>query len=453
MPMPKHFQLISTYLFSNITLYSPIKLMLKFNKKSSKKILIINAEMTLKIIKSKATLSDDIAFWLALWRAPNIGPARFMQLLQLFPCLADLFSAKSDTWQKLNLDSIIIEYFNSPDWSGVESDLAWATQPGNAILTYLDPEYPAILREINAAPPLLFIRGDHTQLQMPQIAIVGSRNPTPAGLDNAFQFAHYLADNGWTITSGLAMGIDAASHRGALAGINGKTIAVLGSGIDRIYPTIHRGLSAKIIEQGALVSEFPTGVAPVAKNFPRRNRIISGLSYGVLVVEAATKSGSLITARTAVDQGREVFAVPGSIHNPLARGCHDLLRLGAKLVEKASDICEELGSFMSLQFNANAIENINLNHVNQAKINSVGDRATTTFSVLDLSPEQSNLLDCVDYAPTPVDTLVARSGLTAAEVSSMLLQLELRGVVNAVIGGYMRVPHTPQSGKRKNSEI
>lgn len=385
--------------------------------------------------------SNDMPFWLALWRAPNMGPIRFNQLLQYFPKLSDLFAAGQEKWRQLDLPPSLFQYLNSPDWRGVENDLAWAEQENHFILTLYDADYPPLLREISDAPPVIFVNGDKKILQSQQIAIVGSRHPTPAGLDNAFRFAKYFTENGWIITSGLAEGIDCASHQGALANLHGKTIAVLGNGIDKIYPRQHKKLANSICEQGALVSEFPTGVLPIARNFPRRNRIISGLSLGVLVVEAAAQSGSLITAHTAVEQGREVFAIPGSIHNPLARGCHDLLRLGAKLVEKASDICEELEPLLSrlLQFNK-------LNNCKKDKTKHTNENAAQpSMSILDntnspkLSAKYQQLLDCIDYTPTSIDTLVVRSGLTAAAVSSMLLQLELQGVVVAELGGYTRM--------------
>jgi DNA processing protein len=210
-----------------------------------------------------------------------------------------------------------------------------------------DGRYPPLLREIPQAPPVLFVHGDPDCLRVPQLAMVGTRNPTPSGRETARQFAAHLAGAGMIITSGLALGIDAAAHQGALAG-GGRTIAVMGTSLDRVYPAKHRDLARAIAERGALVSELPTGTPALAENFPRRNRLISGLALGVLVVEAALQSGSLITARLALDQGREVFAIPGSIHNPLAKGCHALIRQGAKLVETANDIVEELGALAAV---------------------------------------------------------------------------------------------------------
>jgi DNA processing protein len=249
-----------------------------------------------------------------------------------------------------------------------------------------------------------------------QLAMVGSRNPTPGGVRTASDFARHLAHAGLVITSGLALGIDAAGHAGALAA-GQPTIAVMGTGLDRVYPGSHRELAHRIAAQGALVSELPIGAQPRPENFPRRNRIISGLSLGTLVVEAAQRSGSLISARCAAEQGREVFAIPGSIHNPLARGCHALIRQGAKLVETAEDVVNELGALAL----AGTLQEV--------------ASPTPTDAAPRLDPEYAKLLDSIGFDPLPVDVLVATCGLTPAEVSSMLLQLELRGFVASSPGG------------------
>ena len=353
---------------------------------------------------------------LALLRAPGIGSARFARLLDHFGSAAAVFAAGRAEWGRLDLPAPALEYLNAPDWRGVEQDLAWLEQSGNHLLALDDWRYPPLLRQISYPPPLLFVRGAPDCLRAPQLAIVGTRNPTPLGRETAHSFAAYLAGAGMVITSGLALGIDAAAHQGALAS-GGRTIAVMGTSLDRVYPAKHRDLAHTIVEQGALVSEFPIGTSPVAGNFPQRNRLISGLALGVLVVEAAAQSGSLITARQAVEQSREVFAIPGSIHNPLAKGCHSLIRQGAKLVETAADILEELGSLAA-----------------------VG--AETTPSAMVASPV-TNLLDndyrqllaAIGDEPASVDLLVERCGLTAEVLSSMLLILELEGYVAAVPGG------------------
>ena len=320
----------------------------------------------------------------------------------------------------LNLTSDTLASVANPDWAAVSQDLEWLSgSPQHRVLTLADQEYPPRLREIADPPPLLFVRGDVMALHQPQIAIVGSRNPTPAGAELAQDFARHLALRGVTIISGLALGIDAAGHRGALAG-GGHTVAVMGTGMDRVYPPRHQDLAGQIAAQGALVSEFPLCTPVRPENFPRRNRIISGLALGVLVVEAAKASGSLITARHAVEQGREVFAIPGSIHNPLARGCHALIRDGAKLVETVDDILEELPS-LSQPAGSDPQGTANLAHT------SAHDG------------EHDRLLEALGYDPVSVDVLVARTGLTANAVSSMLLLMELEGRVSSQAGGlYLR---------------
>jgi DNA processing protein len=293
---------------------------------------------------------------------------------------------------------------------------------GTRLLPLSDPLYPPLLRQIPDPPFALFVRGDATLLSEPQLAMVGSRNPSVEGRRNAEEFAEYLAKCGLVIVSGMALGIDAASHRGALK--DGKTVAVWGTGLDKTYPPRNRELAEEIIAKGAVVSEFPPGTPPLPMHFPRRNRIISGLSVGTLVVEAAKQSGSLITARTASEQGREVFAIPGSIHNPVARGCHRLLRDGAKLVESAGDILEELAPLLGLT----ALPAL------PAGADVPAEGAPPE------DPEYKLLLNSLDFAPTSVDSLVERTGLTPDVVSSMLLMLELQGHVEASPGGrYSRV--------------
>ena len=353
---------------------------------------------------------------LALLRAPGIGSVRFARLLEHFGSAAAVFAAERDELKSLELPDAALDYLHQPDWRPVEQDLAWMERPSNHLLTLGDPRYPYLLRQIPHPPPLLFVHGDLACLREPQMAIVGTRNPTPLGRETAHRFAAHLAESGLVITSGLALGIDAAAHEGALAG-GGRTIAVTGTSLDRVYPARHRDLAHSIANHGALLSELPTGTPPVAENFPRRNRLISGLALGVLVVEAAIQSGSLITARQALEQGREVFAIPGSIHNALAKGCHSLIRQGAKLVETATDILEELGSLA-----AAASE----------------PQSKTSFAppgAVALDAEYQQLLGAIGDESLGVDMLVDRCGLTANEVSSMLLILELEGYVATVPGG------------------
>jgi len=349
-------------------------------------------------------------YWLALLHLPDVGPVRARELLQRYGTAQLIFDqgARDGT-----LAPALREALRSPDWAAVERCHDWCGA-GRQILPYTEAAYPPLLAATTDAPLVLFVQGNVEALATPQLAMVGSRNPTPTGEATAFEFAKALATAGLTITSGLALGIDGASHRGALAG-KGQTVAVLGTGPDRIYPASHRELAHAIVDGGgALVSEYLPGTPPLPANFPRRNRIISGLSLGTLVVEAALRSGSLITARNATEQGREVFAIPGSIHNPLARGCHRLIREGAKLVETAQDILEELAPQLRL---------------------ALAEMPAACEPAASLDNEYRHLLDCVGFEPTPVDILVERSGLTADVVSSMLLILELEGYVAAAAGG------------------
>jgi DNA processing protein len=301
----------------------------------------------------------------------------------------------------------------------------WLDQPDAHRLTPADPAWPALLREIPDPPAELYVRGDPATLSLPQLAIVGSRHATPAGAETAGSFASHLAARGFCITSGLAEGIDAAAHRGALAA-GGRTIAVCATGPDIVYPRQHTDLAAQVVASGgAIVSEFAPGTAVYRSNFPRRNRLISGLAVGTLVVEASLRSGALITARHAMEQGREVFAIPGSIHNAVARGCHRLIRNGAKLVETAGDIVEELGGLLSRL------------RADDAEAGRAGDAPA---SAIEQDADYARLLACLAWDPADVDTLVARSGLTTGEVSSMLLLLEMQGLVRPLSGGrYQRV--------------
>lgn len=356
----------------------------------------------------------DLKYWLALWRTPEIGPSRFFKLLEIFPQLSELFAAPLSQLQTLGLPSKSLENLSNPNWTAVEQDLRWVEEKNRQIITWQHPQYPTLLKETAGAPPLLFIEGDPALLSSEQIAIVGSRNPTPTGTEIARQFSYDLSNLGLTITSGLALGIDAASHQGALAA-KGKTIAVLGSGLANIYPARHKKLAHEIITAGgAVVSEFPPQTTAIAQNFPRRNRLVSGLSLGVLVIEATLRSGSLITARLAAEQSREVFAIPGSIHNPLARGCHALIRQGAKLVETTQDILEEL-PILPL----------------------IGHKAaqSTPPAKKDLDADYQQLLECIGYEATTIDQITVRSNLPAAQITAMTLILELKGHIAAVPGG------------------
>lgn len=352
--------------------------------------------------------AEQLRHWLALLRVPGIGPARGRRALEQFGSPERLFAAGAGAWRAAGLGEFA--GLAEPDWAGVELDLQWlAADPVHrAVITQDDPRYPPQLAQIAQAPLALFVIGDADLLCLPQLAMVGARSASAQGLENAQAFAAELARRGLTITSGLALGIDAAAHRGALAA-EGFTVAVCGNGLDRVYPARNKELAHAIAARGLLVSEFPTGVPPQAENFPRRNRIISGLTLGVLVVEAARESGSLITARLAGEQGREVFAIPGSIHNPLARGCHALIREGAKLVETVDDILGELAPLLPAARAA----------------------ARPPAAAEPADPVQARVLQALGYETVAMDHLVGRLGLPVEQIGAALLSLELEGWVSA----------------------
>ncbi len=304
-----------------------------------------------------------------------------------------------------------------PDRSAIDAALDWAGRADAHILPLDDPGYPPLLAEIPDPPPVLYVLGDPALLAEPQLAIVGSRNPTPGGREMTRELARDLVGYGLIITSGLAIGIDGAAHAAAME--QGRTLAVLGTGPDLVYPAVHRDLARRIARAGALVTELAPGQGPLAGNFPRRNRLISGLSRGVLITEAALKSGSLITARCALEQGREVFAVPGSIQNPLAKGCHALIREGARLVENAADILVELAPVLRSEVDVAAAPE----EVSDADID------------LSLDTDSRLVLQSMGFDPTAPDELIQRSGLTAQEIASILLVLELSGHVSSLPGG------------------
>jgi DNA processing protein len=312
----------------------------------------------------------------------------------------------------------------APDAARIAADRDWVERERMTVIGAGSSAYPPLLSQIADAPALLYVRGDAAALATPQLAMVGSRSPTASGRRTAQAFAAYLAQAGLTITSGLALGIDAASHEGALRG-GGHTVAVLGSGLAHIYPPEHLALAERISARGALLSEFPPDTPPLRENFPRRNRLISGLALGTLVVEATRRSGSLITARLALDQGREVFAIPGSIHNPLAAGCHELIKSGAKLVERGQDVLDEIG----------------FQPVSQALIAPRKEASRSAPAQRMLDKEYKILLDALGFEPSSIDSLVERSGLASQAVASMLLILELEGAVGLQSDGrYVRLP-------------
>jgi DNA processing protein len=375
------------------------------------------------MITNMAINNEDRAFWLALNRIKGLGPVGQRKLLDAFPSIKEIFSADANALRESGVKEKSIKAICQPDWESVETDLLWLDSPHHHLVTIDSDEYPLLLREIPDPPIVLFAHGCLQVLKSIQIGIVGSRNPDTAGRKLADEFSRELVYAGATVTSGLALGIDGCSHQGALDA-GGNTIAVTGNGLDMIYPARHRDLAEKIVDRGILVSEFSPGTKPIPANFPRRNRIISGMSTGVLVIQAACRSGSLITARYAMEQGREVFAIPGSIHNPLAKGCHSLIRQGAKLVESVNDIVEELGSLVTVVMGENVTE-------------ETGQKSGQGKEALDA--DYKVLLDSMAYDPISIDRLIELTGLTIDSISSMLLILELRGLVVSQAGGvYVR---------------
>ncbi len=339
---------------------------------------------------------------LRLHLLPELGPRRLHKLLSAFPDASSALSAPAAAWRALGLPAGCAEPRRSPAIrERAALALSWLERPGHQLLMWDDPGYPALLAELPDAPPLLFVDGDPNLLERPQLAMVGSRRASGPGLDNARAFARSLAGGGFVITSGLALGIDGAAHQAALD-VGGRTIAVLGTGLQQLYPRRHIGLAGRIVEGGgALVSELPLDCPPQASNFPRRNRIISGLSLGVLVVEASPSSGSLITARLAAEQGREVYAIPGSIHHPGARGCHQLIRQGAALVESVDDILQALQ----------------------------GWKQTTAVGQPQPGQPAHPLLNQLHAAPMTSETLAGALAQPLAQILAELTELEIEGLV------------------------
>jgi DNA processing protein len=374
-------------------------------------------------------MDEELTARLALNRVSGVGPAAFSNLFQCFNSASEVFNANRTQLSRVSDVShdVVNLLLKGIEATNVELDILWLEEnPCHQVIFFQHQDYPELLARIHRPPPVLFLKGDATLLHSPQLSIVGSRNPTPGGIENARAFSTELAVCGLTITSGLAAGIDGAAHQGALdakdgTGNCGKTIAVAATGLDRIYPSHHRELAYRIVEKGLLVSEFPVGTGPLQANFPRRNRVISGLSLGTLVVEAAKRSGSLISARCAMEQDREVFAIPGSIHSPQSRGCHWLIKQGAKLVETSDDIAEEI-LLMLPGVNPDIEDN------NDSK-NKHEEMA------LDLSKSERHLMDALGYDPVTLDSLLSRTGMVIDELSANLSQLELKGLIDSLPGG------------------
>lgn len=362
--------------------------------------------------------TESLKDWLRLTLIPGIGSETQRKLLRAFGLPEAIFSAAHGDLREIIGDSLATALLETDNADLVRSACEWSSGDNQHVVTIADREYPQALLEIADPPTLIYVRGRLDLLNRPALAMVGSRNPTAQGIQNAERFAAAFADAGLVIASGLALGIDAAAHRGALSA-GGDTVAFIGTGIDRIYPARNKELALEIGARGTIVSEFPLGTPVTTFNFPKRNRLISGLSLGVLVVEAAIESGSLITARLAGEQGREVLAIPGSIHSPQSRGCHKLIKQGAKLVETAQDVLEEL---------------------NWGRLT---EPCLPSSAKGDVASGHNDLLAQMGFDPCGLDDLAGRSGLTADTLSVMLLHLELDGHIASLPGGrYQRLAHT-----------
>ena len=348
---------------------------------------------------------------------------RLSALVDRHAAIADVVELPREALLAAGLSRVQADRLKTPDRVRMDQWRRWLDRPGRKLITRESSDYPSLLKELPDPPLALWVEGARRDLlNSPQLAMVGSRKPTAGGLETAQRFARYLSERGLTIVSGLAAGIDGASHRGGLQGC-GSTVAVLGSGPDVLFPRSHKRLAAQIIDKGLIVSEYPPGTPPLRAHFPQRNRIIAGMSVGTLVVEAARRSGSLITARLAGNCGREVFAIPGSIHNPMAKGCHRLIRDGAKLVEEAADVLVELPPLLQLAIETGAPP-------------ADAPSGTPVETVpLASQPGYGELLSALGFDPCAISDLARRTGLTAAELSSMLLLLEMEGLVEALPGG------------------
>lgn len=371
--------------------------------------------------------AQELAGWLQLAQTAGVGPDTARRLLSAFGLPENIFQSSHDALRAVVPPRVAAALLSRPPpetLALIERTRAWNDEPGNHVITLADAAYPPRLLEIADPPILLYAKGRIDLLSAGCVAVVGSRNATAQGLANAAQFATVLADAGWTIVSGLALGIDTAAHRGSLDAHQaapasaGSTIAVIGTGADIVYPARNRVLAHAIAEAGCIVSEYPLGMPAIAANFPRRNRIISGLARGVLVIEAAERSGSLITARMAAEQNRDVFAIPGSIHSPLSKGCHQLIKQGAKLVDCAQDILDEL---------------------QPATRGAAGPRQHALFKAT-ASQSADPVLQAMGFDPVSHDLLGARCDIDSAALSAHLLTLELQGLVARLPGGaYQRL--------------
>ncbi len=374
--------------------------------------------------------NDNAHAWLRLLRA-GVAASALRRMTETHGSATALLDQPASEWRNAGANAEALAALRTPDADLHAADCAWLDAPDHHLIGWDNPDYPALLRRMPSPPPALFVAGDSNLLWNPQIAVVGSRNATAGGIDNARDFARALIRAGLTITSGMAEGVDAAAHLAALDA-NAPTIAVVGTGTDVVYPRRHSRLAARIQAHGAIVSEFLPGTEARREHFPRRNRVLAGLTLGTLVIEAAERSGALITARLAAEAGREVFAVPGSIHNPLARGCHRLIRQGAGLVEDAREVIEALTPVAAELADALRAR------LRDADAAEMPAHRPNGHAGAVLDADQTRLMAALGHDPVGIDVLAQRTGLTVAELSSMLLIMELHGLVAAEHGRYVR---------------
>ncbi len=392
---------------------------------------------------SDAFLAADLMLWLAFLRAPGLSAAKRRLMFDTLGSIEAVINITGPQALALRVSADSITALKRPAQRMLEQDLAWLSSGLRCLIGIGDSRYPQLLARAPDAPVAIFVEGSIERLALPTIAIVGSRGATHQGSDFAAALASAFSAAGLTVVSGLALGIDTSAHLGALVG-PGSTAAVLATGLDRMYPKQNLALAERIVaEGGTLISEMPLGTAPLPALFPQRNRIISGLSLGVVVVEASVQSGSLVTARFAGEQGREVFAVPGSIHNPMARGCHQLIRQGAKLVESAADVLSELAPMIQGEFSAASlsrefamINNSNSQNLTPAKRSSRSKPtpAKASEARAQIDEETQKFLNLIGYDPINIDRLVDLTGLSIAQLSGQLLGLELDGLIDKLSG-------------------
>ncbi|SMG36490.1 DNA-processing protein DprA [Paraburkholderia susongensis] len=390
----------------------------------------------------------ELAAWLRLSLAPGLKPEALRLLLSVFGLPEAIFEQSQEALAEVagEVAARAVLAPPGPEFDGrLDAVLAWRESPGNQIVTLDDPAYPPALLMMPDPPPLLYIKGRLDLLHTRAVALVGSRSATPQGIEDAQRFARELSAAGVTIVSGLALGIDGAAHQGGLDGIGG-TVAVIGTGADLVYPAAHHALARQIAVQGAILSEWPLGTPARAANFPQRNRLIAGLVSGVVIVEAAMRSGSLITARLANEMGRDIFALPGSIHAPLSRGCHRIIKQGAKLVETPDEVLEELGFAPRPLARAarTGRQTVPLDHAGSraSTVRGSASPGSSALSPKPLDPEAQRLLAALGHSPTTLEILAARTEMGDAALQTTLLQLELAGEVTLLPGGrFMRAQH------------